>query len=218
MGHIYQEFKDWWGDSAGRSVETELEAAQRSSAVFRSLLDSDDSHRLGILAQRLRILDTTTVYPFILWLCENKQKITADEFDGILADIESYIVRRAVCRLTPKNYNRIFVTLLTKLKESIPSRTAIQRELLALEGDSAIWPNDEVFKKSLIYEPLYDVIGPKRVRIVLTALELASRTPRQEAMPLPINNSLTIEHVMPQSFKPEEWPYPDRDAVELQKL
>lgn len=218
MGHIYQEFKDWWGDSSERSVENELEAAQRSSVVFRSLLDSDDSHRLGVLAQRLRILDTTTVYPFILWLCKNKQKISAAEFDGILADIESYIVRRAVCRLTPKNYNRIFVTLLTKLKESIPSRTAIQCELLVLEGDSAVWPNEEVFKRNLIYEPLYDVIGPRRVRLVLTALELASRTPRQEALPLPINNSLTIEHVMPQGFKPEEWPYTDRDTAELQKL
>jgi uncharacterized protein with ParB-like and HNH nuclease domain len=215
MGHIYQEFKDWWGDSGERSVETELEAAQRSSVVFRSLIVSDDSQRLGILAQRLRILDITTVYPFILWLCENRHKTTADEFDGILADIESYVVRRAVCRLISKNYNRIFVTLLTKLKEEgTPNRTSLRRELLSLEGDSAVWPNDNTFKRHLIYEPLYDTIGQRRVRLVLTALELASRTPRQEALPLPINNSLTIEHVMPQGFKPEEWPYPNVDNLD----
>lgn len=218
MGHIYQEFKDWWGDSALRSVEMELEAAQRSSVVFRSLLNSDDSQRLGVLAQRLRILDTTTVYPFILWLCENRHKATAEEFNGILADIESYVVRRAVCRLTPKNYNRIFLTLLIKLKDGIPNRPSVQRELLSLEGDSAIWPNDEIFKRNLVYEPLYDSIGPRRVRLVLTALELISRTPRQEALPLPINNSLTIEHIMPQGFKPEEWPYSERETEELKKL
>ena len=214
MGHIYQEFKDWWGDSGERSVETELESAQRSSVVFRSLLESDDSQRLGVLAQRLRILDTTTVYPFILWLCENRQKTMEDEFTGILADIESYIVRRAVCRLTPKNYNRIFLTLLTKLKDGLPNRASVRRELLSLEGDSAVWPNDETFKRHLVYEPLYDTIGPRRVRLVLTALELTSRTPRQEALPLPINNSLTIEHVMPQGFKPEEWPYPSGDTLD----
>jgi len=215
MGHIYQEFKDWWGDSGERSVETELEAAQRSSKVFRYFLDTDDSQRLGVLAQRLRILDTTTVYPFLLWLCENRHKITADEFDGILADIESYIVRRAVCRLTPKNYNRIFLTLLTKLsKEGTPNRASVRRELLSLEGDSAVWPDDEAFKKSLIYEPLYDSIGPRRVRLVLTALELASRTSLQEALPLLINNSLTIEHIMPRGFKPEEWPYPEQETID----
>jgi len=219
MGHIYQEFKDWWGGPGERSVETELEAAQRSSVVFRSLLDSDDSQRLGVLAQRLRILDTTTVYPFILWLCEQRDKIAPAEFDGILADIESYIVRRAICRLTPKNYNRIFLALLTKLsKEGLPSRASVRHELLALEGDSAVWPNEDAFLRSLINEPLYSSIGPKRVRLVLTALELASRTPRQESLPLPINNQLTIEHVMPRGFKPEEWPYPEQEIAELKKL
>ena len=215
IGHLYQEFKDWWGDSGERSVETELEAAKRSSMVFRSLLDSDDSQRLGVLAQRLRILDTTTVYPLLLWLCENRDKTTADEFNGILADIESYIVRRAICRLTPKNYNRVFLTLLTKLsKEGPPNRASVRRELLSLEGDSAVWPGDEIFKRNLVYEPLYDSIGPRRVRLVLTALELASRTPRQEALPLLINNSLTVEHVMPQGFKPEEWPYSEHETTD----
>ena len=217
MGHIYQEFKDWWGDSGERSVEPELESAQRSSVVFRCLLESDDSQRLGVLAQRLRILDTTTVYPFILWLCENRHKTTENEFNSILADIESYIVRRTVCRLTPKNYNRIFLTLLTKLKDGISNGASVRRELLSLEGDSAIWPNDDTFKRHLIYEPLYNTIGPRRVRLVLTALELTCQTPRQETSPLPISNSLTVEHVMPQGFKPEEWPYPEQEASERQE-
>ncbi len=219
IGHLYQEFKDWWGDSEERSVETELEAAKRSSLVFRALLDSDDSERLGILAQRLRILDTTTVYPLLLWLRENQGKTTEEEeFNGILADLESYVVRRAICRLTPKNYNRVFLTLLTKLsKEGLPNRASVRRELLSLEGDSAVWPNDETFKRNLVYEPLYDSIGPRRVRLVLTALELFSRTPRQEALPLSINNALTIEHVMPQKFKPEEWSYPESETTEIEK-
>ncbi|MBA7703665.1 hypothetical protein ES703_112457 [subsurface metagenome] len=135
-----------------------------------------------------------------------------------MADIESYIVRRAICRLTPKNYNRVFLTLLIKLsKEGLPNRASVHRELLSLEGDSAVWPNDEALKGSLIYEPLYDSIGPRRVRLVLTALELASRTSRQESLLLPINNSLTIEHVMPQRFKPEEWPYPEQESVDKQE-
>ena len=218
MSHMYQDFKEWWNSTEQRPVEAELEAAKSSSQVFHSFLVADDDHPLGVLAQRLRILDTTTVYPFLLWLCEHRDKIRPDEFDGILADIESYIVRRAICRLTPKNYNRIFLTLLTKLsKEGLPNRASVHRELLSLEGDSTVWPNDEALKGSLIYEPLYDSIGPRRVRLVLTALELASRTSRQESLPLPINNSLTIEHVMPQRFKPEEWPYPEQESVDKQE-
>jgi len=215
IGHLYQEFKDWWGDSGERSVEAELEDANRSSSVFRSFLVADDANRLGVFAQRLRILDMTTAYPFMLWLCEHRQKISEDEFEGILADLESYIVRRAVCRLTPKNYNRTFLALLTKLsKEGLPNRASLRRELLSLEGDSAVWPNDEDFMGSVIFDPLYDSIGPRRVRLILTALELASRSPKQEAILLPIGNSLTIEHIMPRGFKPEEWPYPEQETAE----
>ena len=218
IGHLYQEFKDWWGDSGERSVEDELEVANRSSSIFRSFLVADDTNQLGVFAQRLRIIEMTTAYPFMLWLCEHRNKISEDEFESILADLESYIVRRAICRLTPKNYNRIFLTLLTKLsKEGLPNGASLRRELLSLEGDSAVWPNDDAFKSSLLYDPLYDSIKARRVRMILTALELASRTSLQEALPLPINNSLTIEHVMPQGFKPEEWPYPQTQFVDEQE-
>ncbi len=90
----------------------------------------------------------------------------------------------------------------------------MRHELLSLEGDSTVWPNDETFRRNLVYEPLYDSIGPRRVRLVLTVLELASRTPRQEALPLSIGNALTVEHVMPQGFKPEEWPHPEQETID----
>lgn len=32
--------------------------------------------------------------------------------------------------------------------------------------------------------------------------------------PPPISNSLTIEHIMPQSFYPEDWPYPEGSGSE----
>ena len=53
----------------------------------------------------------------------------------------------------------------------------------------------------------------KRARLVLTALELASRTSKQETefARVPINNSLTVEHIMPQGFKLEDWPYAKSD-------
>lgn len=218
ISHLYQEFKEWWESSEQRSVELELETAKRSSHKFRELIAPDGNQQLDIFAHRLKILDTTTVYPLLLWLCENKNSLPEGDFDGILADLESYIVRRAICRLTPKNYNRIFLALLVKIsKEGLPNRASLRRELLSLQGDSAVWPDDETFKRSLIYEALYNSISSRRVRLVLTALELASRTSLQESLSLPINNSLTIEHVMPQGLKPEEWPYPEQESADKQE-
>ena len=44
--------------------------------------------------------------------------------------------------------------------------------------------------------------------MILKALELASRTTSQEESNSIINSDVTVEHVMPQGFNPEEWSYP----------
>jgi len=221
MGPLYQEFKNWWEEPETRNIESELELIQKTSASFSSLLTIDDTTRFGVFAQRLRILDMTTIYPFLLWLCEYRDQIAPDEFDGILIDLESYVVRRAISRLTPKNYNRIFLTLLAKMSQAgIPNRISIQKELLALTGDSGIWPKDDEFIQTLITESFYDLLGPRRTRMVLTAIELASRTTKNEGdyIKLPINNNLTVEHIMPQGFNSNDWPYPNPDGDVAENL
>jgi uncharacterized protein with ParB-like and HNH nuclease domain len=220
MEHLYQEFKDWWNESSERLIEPELDTLNRSSKVFSTLFLIDDAP-LGILAQRLRMLDTTTLYPFLLWLCEQRPKIDLDDFDGIVKDIESYIVRRSICRFTAKAYNKNFQTLISKLsKEATINRIVVQHELLALSGESAVWPDNEIFTQHLVYDPLYALLTQKRVRMILTALELGQRTAQQEKelVPVSLENSLTIEHIMPQGFIPEEWPYPECEVSELKKL
>jgi len=211
MGHVYQEFRDWWnGESEPRSVTEELAALHNSSKSFHALLVPPSDTRLGILAQRLRVLDTTTVYPLILWMCDHRKGLAEEEFEGMLDDIESYLVRRSVCDLTPKNYNRIFLAILSKLcREGPPNRLTLRRELLALKGESSLWPNDEMFKERLVYAPLYQRPGPKMTRVVLTALELGYRTSRQEYQNTPPGASLTVEHIWPQSdTTQDDWPLP----------
>ena len=213
MNHMYQEFKDWWEskekEGQPRSIELELEKAQRSSRVFRSLISPCSDNQLGIFATRLQIMDTTTVYPLLLWLCEKQSIISVDEFNGILQDLESYLIRRQVCRLTTKNYNRFFLAMLNNLSnENSLNRESVQKELLSSNEESAKWPDDELFRKHLTGDPIYLTLSAKKVQMILKALELASRTTNQEESNSIMNTAVTVEHVMPQSFNPEEWPYP----------
>ena len=48
--------------------------------------------------------------------------------------------------------------------------------------------------------------------MVLEAIDRALITDRQEGLPLP--DSLTIEHVLPQSAEPRDWPFPDEFKVQ----
>jgi len=220
--HLYQEYKDWWEEDANRSIEYELERIKESSKIFKQLLEPMSDKQLNVTAQRLQILDITTVYPLILWLYENMDKLPRGDLEGILKDTESYLVRRLVCRLTTKNYNRFFLELLKKISvEKHPSRSFIQKELMLSKVDTSRWPDNEEFERSFIYEPVYSTLTPRRTRMILSAIEVAGRTKYQEKefAPLPDQSSLTVEHVLPQEFKEDEWPYmqPYTTEEEMQK-
>jgi uncharacterized protein with ParB-like and HNH nuclease domain len=212
MSHVYEGFRSYWEENGTRRISSdELEAIRRSSNVFKLLTDPSANNRLGLFAQRLRSLDTTTVYPLVLWLHENRRGLNDEEFNGILEDIESYLIRRAVCNLTMKNYNRTFLGLLNKLrKEGSVSRALLRQELAQLTGDSDVWPDFTLFSQHLLNSPLYNILKPSKTQMLLKAIEIELFNPKSEGILIPDN--LTIEHVMPQGYKPEEWPYLQKDV------
>ncbi len=208
IGHLFHEFRDWWESTPDRATEAELAQMRASSDVFRALLLPDKDTRFGVLAARLRILDITTVYPFMLLVGEHLAQLAAEEIGGVLQDLESYLVRRAVCGLTIKNYNRVFLGLLQGVrKRGGLTRQGLQQELLGLKGDSSLWPDDQLFKRHWLNEPVYSTMGSARVQMLLAALDQALDTPRQERVRL--DEWLTVEHVMPQTAPLDQWPYPE---------
>lgn len=62
--HLFQEFRQWWSRGP-RMVEAQLTELQHFSQLFAKLFSSAQETRLDIFAQRMRILDTSTVYPLL---------------------------------------------------------------------------------------------------------------------------------------------------------
>ena len=113
-------------------------------------------------------------------------------------------MRRAICKLTPKNYNRLFLDALDQTADEF-SADAIRRFLLSREGDSSRWPDDREFKASWTQQPLFNTLKRSRLRMILEAIESQARTDLTEEMALP--PGLTVEHVMPQRWA-TTWPRP----------
>ena len=196
--HLFQEFRTWWKQQQHKSVEVGLAMLRDYSQLYHHLYPIETHSRLDVFAKRLQLLDTSTVYPLMLRILHKSpgHAMSADE-DGILTDLESYLIRRMICGLTPKNYNRVFLSLLHGLDgASKTTRIEIQRKLLGLVGDSARWPNDEEFSNCFRENPVYKTIPSARVEMVLQAIELQLDTSKQEQ--LSIQGRLSIEHIMPQ--------------------
>lgn len=204
IGHLFREFRNWW-EGAPRLVSEELGRLRKHSDVFRSFFVPDPKTRLGQFAIRLRKLDTSTVYPVLLLLAtERNHSLPESEFNSILCDLESYLIRRAVCGMSIKQYNRFFLSLLQTLRKGGPvTRQGVRDFLLAAQGSSNVWPNDKEFEKAWVREPAYKSLGPMVTAMILEAVDHQLRTSKCED--ISIHGSLSVEHVLPQNWT-EHWP------------
>lgn len=158
-------------------------------------------------------MDTTTMLPVALLLFRSEE-LDDDRRRRALAALESWLVRRAIRRMTAKNYNRTLTSLLKEIKSDIGhADEAVVRELRSSQATTAVWPSDAAIRERLENGDLYNYVGQPRVRMLLEACELDLRDPaKTEAIALPAG--LSIEHAMPQDWE-DNWPLPD-DATDEQ--
>jgi hypothetical protein len=218
IGHLFQEFRKWWEQSAAKNASGALAEMRQYAEGFRQWLEPDGFDRVDEFSRWLSALDTATVYPLLFLLLVEKAEIDAGERDGMLLDLESYLVRRAVCGLTNKGYNRFFMALMRKLRASNSvNRLALRAELMAGKGDSSRWPTDEEFGRAFIHLPAYRVIRRPVIAKLLDSLERVMVDKANDE--IEIKAKLSIEHVMPQEWS-SHWPLadPNDDAVEHREL
>ena len=214
LDHVFEGFKQCW--SVGKKdVDQELARLKRSAALFRALVMPDRSTPLGRFAHNMRVLDSTTMTPVVLFLGERLGPDT-DEFLSCLKVLESYLVRRGVCGLTTKAYNRVFPALLKRLTEAAaPSATLVAEHLKALAGgETQNWPDDAEFKKAWVELNTYKLLRSAKTKMVLEALELGCRDDvHHESTQLP-SIALHVEHVLPVAWG-EHWDSPADDSAFL---
>jgi hypothetical protein len=211
--HLFNAFKAFVlqaGTSEGSLLQIPATAAahiaqlSRFAKVFETFYVPARHVRLEIFLRRLDAVDTTTVFPFLLYTHAELVPHATAEFDRILVLVESYLVRRMVCHLTGKNYNRYFVDLIRHFdREGVVSAAAVCEHMAKSSADSIRYPDDTAFRSAVTDLPLYGRLAQYKVRAILEALDSHAYTSKTELLPLP--PGLTIEHVMPQSWE-AHWP------------
>lgn len=207
--HLYQVFREWWEKGPERDIAGELQQLGRAAENFRELIERNQQTRFGLFAHRLRVLDTTTVFPLVLLLKEREAEMGPQAFEAALTDIESYLIRRAICRLTPKAYNRVFLSILQTVAKAAAREagTVMRRELLNLSGDTQNWPTDTDVEPKWLHEDAYLVLRAGRTQMILEGIELALDTNRQEARPIFAEGRMpSVEHLWPQNGDLKHWP------------
>jgi hypothetical protein len=200
---MFRDFANRHGDP-----EKVLASVKEFADIFQRFETFAQWSRERYFFERIEALQVTSAYPFLLAVFEAHEK-NPTVLHPILDMLESFLIRRMICQLNTRGYNRLFIELLKAYKRD-PERPveAVQEFLLSSESESGRWPEDREFLGAWVDNPIYKLLTQQRTRMVLEALELGLRTDKSEKMQL--DEKLTIEHIMPQNWQ-GHWPLDGAD-------
>lgn len=197
VGDVYEAFKGYSQAFDGSRGDLVRELRQYSTWFAAMAMGKEQDPELGAWFDEIEQLNASIVYPYLLRLYSDydNQVLAKSDFLQILHTIESFWVRRMVCRINTNVLNRTFATLgksidIDNYLESVNAR------FLTLTSNQR-FPSDEEFIEVLKVGDFYNL---QRATYLLGKIENQNRKE-----PVSVAN-FSIEHIMPQNPNlPPEW-------------
>lgn len=202
---LFGEFKKSFEDSH-RTPAEELATLVDYAQVFEridSIPKTEPESALGLVLGRLRGMETTTIYPLLLRAMKD---LEGGALVAFLSVLESFLVRRMVCRLSTRGYNQIFVQALEAVGANLSAGTISKWLLSGSDEETSRWPSNGEFNESWLTTEMYRTLRSQRLRVLFDGLERVARSSKVE--PIVYVGDLTIEHLLPQSWTEDMWPLP----------
>lgn len=204
LTELYARYKSFVAARNFPNVDSELETLLEHAPTYRSLVKPAGTDGLAEMARELSVFDVTTAYPLVFVI--QASGAPEAEKEVLYQLIVSYVVRRLLCGLTAKNYNKVFLRLANELRTKGVSLAIGTAAFSTLDGDTTRFPPDQEFRNAFLLRRQYGNIQQHRLQHILSKLENQSRNKFDEATSLPTD--LTIEHVLPDAWC-KYWPLPD---------
>ncbi|WP_231215157.1 DUF262 and DUF1524 domain-containing protein [Helicobacter pylori] len=198
---VYVALKDY-RQKEGIGIEDLLKDLQKycgyfCQIAFKKEADKDLNKALGFLVD----LEMDVVYPLLLELYSDYSDgvLSKQDFISIIALIESYICRRAVCGLGTNSLNKVFPSFTKHIQKDEYFKSLEARFGSLTEKQR--FPNNDEFKDLFITIDFYNFQKREYFLERLENFDTKERVPTHE---------YTKEHIMPQTLT-EEW---ERDLGE----
>ncbi|MDR3693420.1 DUF262 domain-containing HNH endonuclease family protein [Mucilaginibacter sp.] len=208
---LFAEYKNWLKEKSTKDKIAFLEELKTYANIYYNFPEGTELNEIGFSQAEERFfhviekLEITTVYPLILYIYKKfPEKEIQVQFLGIL---ESYLVRRNVCRLTTKNYNNLFIQIISRLDEAPELTLEIFKIVLsAFTEDTNKFPSDVEFRLAFSEETLSN----PNAREILFCISLYQIfNPKNDIGKLS-SSSYSVEHMMPQKWE-TNWSKPGMD-------
>ncbi|UXN07948.1 DUF262 domain-containing protein [Bartonella sp. HY761] len=202
--NLFERYRYWILESQHfSSVTEELKSIAATSEIEKRLFDQDSDDVLGNFGIFADAFDVSTAMPLVIYLAtelkDNQDLIRA------LKALESFILRRDLCRLPTKAYNRFFIGVIDRLRKFDGNKVDTLLEYLSSRtSENDRWPNNREWQRSWLEKGQYKGLRQARLRFIFQAIELELQTKQNEK--IAIKSTLSVEHIMPQKWE-ANWPF-----------
>jgi hypothetical protein len=221
---VFSKFKDYAINCGIKTVEL-LKAMHDLAEVYELHVSNSQSTNneigpIDLFLYRTQAMDVEVIKSLVIYLLDPAlPKIDEQRVVKALTHVESWLVRRSIMRATSKGFNRFIAQMISDLlaRERSESDVAIESYLASQTAESTYWPDDDQIREQLKDFRIYRSIPRSRTRMILEALEDHARGYTRNRAGIAeqrcTRDSLTIEHVMPQSWE-ANWPVDDGELPE----
>ena len=170
--------------------------------------DPEPDLRVREAYRRVTLLGVTTAVPLLVWLRTQRASLGEPEHAAAVLAVESWLIRRALIGAQTRGYGPIIAEVLGSIRSASEAGESVIRrlkeELLERPAKDG-WPSDRVIAETFRTRPFYLLDGQPRIRLFLGAIDarLREENPKAEGGVIEYDR-LTIEHVIPQSWR-EHW-------------
>ena len=216
---VFSRFKEYV-QSSNLPMSTLVQQLSEAADIYESKIIKAGDEKEGNLDQhslliyRARIMETSVIRPLLIEVFDPAQsQIPKDELTKFFEVLESWLVRRMLVKATTKGYNKVFVDVLSMIKENREhAGSIIENYFAGQQNYTTYWPDDLELYKSLSNFSFYGRISKGRQRMVLEAIEDHLRGWIGDSISASgtrvKRSTFQIEHIMPQSWQ-SNWPLSD---------
>lgn len=180
-------------------IVTEIERIARLGHLYRLMLHPAEETDAAVRERLTRLAewDSTTPAPLVLHLLvlRDRGDATSEQVARALLYIESLVVRRFLVGRATQGLNRLFPAAVQELDASLPVDEALHRYLS--EGRKH-YATDDKLTEAVLTSPLYTTGRAAQRKTMMVWIEQLFAAKERVAP-----ESLTIEHVMPQTLAPQ---------------
>jgi len=214
---LFKEYKDWIGNLDSNDKRAFLQRLKEYADIYSKFPEGTELNEFKFSDTRKRFfhviesLNISTVYPLILYVY--KKSNSESETDKCLSIIESYLIRRNICRLTTKNYNNLFLSIIQQLSNSGSNEGSLDEKLNNIfteyKDETNLFPTDD----QVFVGVNTSYLTNQNSKEILYCIALYQRdNPLSDNKNLS-SSSYSVEHILPKKWE-YHWNRPKLNEID----